>query len=152
MIQNVILLLCLASPVWAATDESLPYEKLDSGTQSGAVESKPQLHVIQDQSAWETFWAKHQTITPKTAPKPVDFKHKEILAVVDSDQPNSGYKLILDRIEKQQGELWVYVTREQPAPQCVNLGMVSQPFVFVLVDRFEGKTKLVFNTRTASGC
>lgn len=131
----------------AGLEVSLPFQVIEQGSLSGAQQDKPVLFVIQDQAAWEDFWSKHQTITPKTKPKPMDFNHNQILAIVDSDQPNSGYRLRLERIEQHDGELWVYVTREQPAPKCLNLGRVAQPFVIATTPQFAGEAKLIFNTK-----
>jgi hypothetical protein len=153
IILHLSFLACLFGgiPAYAGTDLSISYEILESGVNSGAVQDKPMLHEIRDEKTWEAFWAKHLTLTPKSKPKFVDFSRKQVIAVVDSDQPNSGYHLRLDHMEEHHGELLVYVTREQPAPECLNLGMVAQPYVIVTTNRFPGPAKLIFNTRT-HGC
>jgi hypothetical protein len=134
-------LVCLWAtwPALAGSEVTLPYEILASGTLNGAAQNKPLLHIIRDQQALDAF-SPHNN-------QSVDFSKKEVIAIVDSDQPNSGYRLILDRIEQHNGELWVYVIREQPDPSCLNLGKVAQPFVMITVDKFKGPTKLVFNTK-----
>lgn len=143
--------LCAVLTAQAGTDSSVPYQILESGVNSGAVQDKPVLHQIKDAKAWEKFWAEHLTITPKSKPQSVDFTKMQVIAVVDSDQPNSGYRLRLDRIEKDDGELLVYVTREQPAPECINLGMVAQPYVIITLAQFDEPVKLIFNTQMR-GC
>jgi len=150
---NLTFLACMFTliPGHAGTDVLVPYETLESGVNSGAVQDKPALHQIKDEKSWETFWAQHLTITPKSKPKSVDFSHKQVIAIVDSDQPNSGYRLHLDRIEEHNGQLLVYVTREQPAPECLNLGMVAQPYIIVTLKQLPGPAKLIFNTRMR-GC
>jgi hypothetical protein len=153
VLLNLTFLACMFAtlPVHAGMDVLVPYETLESGVNSGAVQDKPVLHQIKDEKSWEAFWAQHLTITPKSKPKSVDFSRKQVIAIVDSDQPNSGYHLRLDRIEEHNGELLVYVTREQPAPECLNLGMVAQPYVIVTINQFSGPAKLIFNTRMR-GC
>jgi hypothetical protein len=138
---KLCILVCLWAtwPTWADSEVTLPYEILDSGTLNGAPQNKPMLQVLRDQKALDTF-SPHST-------QSIDFSKKTVIAIVDSDQPNSGYRLILDRIEQHNGELWVYVIREQPDPSCLNLGKVAQPFVMITVNQFKGPAKLVFNTR-----
>jgi len=146
-------LVCLLAnvPVQAGPDILVPFDIIESGSLSGAQQDKPVLYKLDSQTTWEDFWSKHITITPKSKAKAIDFTRKQVIAVVDSDQPNSGYKLHLDRIEQKNAELLVYVTREQPNPECINMGMVAQPFVIVTVKRFAGPAKLIFNTKNY-GC
>lgn len=152
-ILQFALLFCLLAlrPVQAGSDIFIPFTIIEQGSFSGAQQDKPVLYKLDNQATWEEFWAKHITITPKPKAKSIDFAHQQVIAIVDSDQPNSGYSLHLDRIEPENGELWVYVTREQPNPECLNLGRVAQPYVIVTVKRFEGAAKLIFNTKNY-GC
>lgn len=125
----------------------IPFTIIDNGSQSGMHPEVQTLTVIQDDAAWKAFWAKHNTISPPpTAPK-VDFSKDMLIAIVDTDQPNSGYYLSLDKMEKHGEELWVYTTRAQPAPACMNLGMVAQPFVFATLPKMPVTAKLVFSTQ-----
>ncbi len=124
----------------------IPFEIIESGMQSGFHPDAPALTLIQDDVAWQAFWKTHKTITPIPAAPAVNFSNQMLIAVVDSDQPNSAYSLHLDRVEQHGSELWVYVTREQPATGCLNLGMVSQPFVLATLPKTAGIPKLVFST------
>jgi len=126
----------------------IPFTIIEEGIQSGFHPDSHTLTAVTDEAAWETFWSQHKTITPiPTAPK-IDFTQKMVIAVVDSDQPNSGYTLHMDKIEQEGDELWVHVTREQPASGCLNLGMVSQPYVLVTIPHQTAQPKLVFSTHT----
>lgn len=146
-----VCLLCFSSVSFANDDDNsniVAFEIIDNGSMSGAKQDKPVLHPINDQDSWQDFWNKHITVVPKPAAPGVDFDTKTVIAVVDSDQPNSGYYLRLERIERQGDELWVYATREQPGADCLNLGMVAQPFVIASIDKVPdaSKIKLIFNT------
>lgn len=125
----------------------IPFTIIDNGAQSGMHPDTQTITLIQDDAAWQAFWAKHSTISPPPPSPTVDFSKNMIVTVIDTDQPNSGYYLSLDKIEQHGKELWVYVTRAQPAPACMNLGMVAQPFVFVTLPKMDVSTKLVFTTQ-----
>lgn len=138
-------------PAQAAQDKLIPFEIIESGGFSGIQNDKPEIYSIKDPANWDAFWSQHNTITPGPKTQSIDFEHKQVIAVVDIDQPNSGYTLHINRIEKHNDELWVHVTREQPGTSCLNLGVVSQPFVVVMLDRVDGAVKLVLNTKSY-GC
>lgn len=155
MKQGIALALLLAlstaqagSPPPPPTDEMviIPFNIIDNGAQSGIHPETQTISLIQDAAAWAAFWAKHNTISPPPASPKIDFSKDMVVTVIDSDQPNSGYYLSLDKVEKHDEELWVYVTREQPAPACMNLGMVAQPFVFATLPKMPATAKLVFTT------
>ena len=124
----------------------IPFTIIDNGAQSGIHPETQTISLIQDDAAWKAFWAKHNTISPPPASPKIDFSKDMVITVIDSDQPNSGYYLSLDKVEKHDEELWVYVTREQPAPACMNLGMVGQPFVFATIPKMQATVKLIFTT------
>jgi hypothetical protein len=124
----------------------VPFNIIDNGAQSGIHPETQTINIIQDNTAWNAFWAKHNTISPPPTSPNIDFSKDMVITVIDSDQPNSGYYLSLDKVEKHDDELWVYVTREQPAPACMNLGMVGQPFVFATVPKMPLQAKLIFTT------
>ncbi|MFI4956730.1 MAG: hypothetical protein ACHQAX_05945 [Gammaproteobacteria bacterium] len=155
MKQWIVLVLLLAfsmahagSPPPPPKDELaiIPFTIILNGAQSGIHPETQTIALIQDDAAWKAFWAKHNTISPPPASPNIDFAKNMVITVIDSDQPNSGYYLSLDKIEKHDEELWVYVTREQPAAACMNLGMVAQPFVFATLPKMPATVKLVFTT------
>lgn len=121
---------------------------IDNGTISGAKQDTAMLHVFDETTSWDAFWKKHMTVVPAPAAPPVDFETQQVLAIIDSDQPNSGYYIRLERIETQNGELWVYATREQPGANCMSLGMVAQPYVIVTIGKTNLPAKLLLSTRT----
>lgn len=125
----------------------VPFEILDNGTISGAQQDKTTLEKFDDKESWQAFWSKHMTVVPQPPAPDVDFETKSLIAIVDSDQPNSGYYLELSRIEQSNNELWVYVIRKQPSTQCMNLGMVAQPFVFATIAKSPLNAKLMFSTQ-----
>jgi hypothetical protein len=128
--------------------EIIPFTVIESGNQSGIHPETHTLTAITDDTAWKAFWSQHKTITPIPSAPKVDFTQQMVIAVVDTDQPNSGYTLHMDKIEQHDQELWVHVTREQPASGCLNLGMVSQPYVLVTIPHQTTKPKLIFVTHT----
>lgn len=138
-----------ASPPPPPAEETtiIPFTIIDNGAQSGMHPQTQTLTVLQDEATWTAFWAKHNTISPPPVSPSIDFSKDMVVAVVDTDQPNSGYYISLDKIEKRGEELWVYVTRAQPAPACMNLGMVAQPFVFATLPKMTIPAKLLFSTQ-----
>lgn len=138
-----------ASPPPPPSDDVtvVPFTIIDNGVQSGIHPDTQQLVVIHNADDWQAFWAKHNTVSPPPPLPKVDFTKNMVITLIDTDQPNSGYALSLDKIEQHGHELWVYATRDQPAPTCMNLGMVAQPFVFVTLPKTTGKPKLIFSTQ-----
>lgn len=143
----------VSAPTPASTAETqdtnlVEFNIIDNGTISGAKQDTAMLHIFTDNESWQTFWKKHMTVVPAPPAPAVDFEDQQVLAIIDSDQPNSGYYISLERIEIQNGELWVYATREQPGPGCMSLGMVAQPYVIVTIDKSDLPAKLLLSTRT----
>ncbi len=137
------------TPAPNATDSNLiEFNIIDNGTVSGAKQDTAMLHTFTDQENWEIFWKKHMAVVPAPAAPAVDFQDQQVFAIVDSDQPNSGYYIRLERIEKQNNELWVYATREQPGTGCMSLGMIAQPYVIVTIDKTDLPAKLLLSTHT----
>jgi hypothetical protein len=125
----------------------IPFNILSNGKISGVSVEKPTLFVLDDEDNFKEFWARHATVNPAPEVPAVDFKTQTLFAIIDSDQPNGGYYLSFDKIERVGDELWLYVTREQPSTECVNMGMIAQPYVMVAVDKTTIKAKLIFQTK-----
>lgn len=124
----------------------IPFHIIDNGKISGIAVEKAALFTFNDEPTFHEFWARHHTVSPIPQPPAVDFNTETVFAVLDSDQPNGGYYLRFDKIEQINNELWVYVTREQPATECMNMGMIAQPYVMVTLPKTNIKSKLVFKT------
>lgn len=125
----------------------VPFVLLESGINGGTRQDEPQAFLIQTPADWGVFWKMHAA-APRSVQTTagINYQTQSVLAVVDSDQPNSGYSLRLDRIEQQKDELWVYATREQPGPDCLNLGSIAQPFLLATIHRTTLKPKLILST------
>jgi hypothetical protein len=148
LLAALALAACTPQPTASPEAETLiiPFTVLDEGVQSGIHPDTHTLTLIQDNKAWQSLWSQHKTITPIPSAPHIDFATQNLITVIDSDQPNSGYTLHMDKVEQHGDELWVYVTREQPASACLNMGMVSQPYVFATIPKGPVKTKLLFST------
>ncbi len=129
----------------------ITFNIIDNGTMSGAKQDKAMLHTFTNEQNWVTFWKKHMTVVPSPPAPAVDFEKQQVFAIIDSDQPNSGYYIRIERIENQNGELWVYATREQPGANCMSLGMIAQPYVIITIDKTDLPAKLLLSTHTY-GC
>lgn len=133
-------------PIQGEQQALLPFDIMNNGKISGIAVDSPTLFVFNDAPTFNSFWERHATMTPTPETPKLDFKTHTLVAIVDSDQPNGGYYLSFDKIERVGEELWIYVTRQQPGTECVNMGMIAQPYVMVSVEKTTLKPKLVFQT------
>lgn len=134
-------------PIQELQQALIPFDIINNGKISGVSVDKTTLFVFNDETTFKAFWARHATITPAPEIPTVDFKTHTLLAIVDSDQPNGGYYLSFDKIERVGEELWIYVTRQQPQTECVNMGMIAQPYVMVSIEKTSIRPKLIFQTK-----
>lgn len=134
-------------PPVAQEQTLVSFSIVEHGKVSGISVDKPTLFVIDNEADFKDFWAKHSQASPDAPMPNQDLSTHTLIAIVDADQPNGGYYLTLDKIEQMGDELWVHVTRQQPATSCVNMGMIAQPFAIVSVNKTSLKPKLVFQTQ-----
>jgi hypothetical protein len=95
-------------------------------------------HIFNNTDMWSAFWQMHNPVAP--VPE-VDFTNHTIVAVVIGDRPTTGYDVHIDWICKPPtgGEGWdIQYTIEIPGKNCPVNQIITQPFDFVVAQKFEG--------------
>ena len=101
--------------------------------------------VINSPGDWKKLWSKHvRKQTPKPPLPEVDFKKNEIIAIFAGNKPTGGYTVQIKKIEDTSWEgmpaRLVYFKLTEPLPDQMRIMTATQPFLFRVVSRLEGRT------------
>ena len=130
---------------------TLNFVMIKEGNTSGVKTDMTSIYKLDTPDSWQGFWHEHhQNIQPEEPPPSIDFNNEMVIAIVDTDQPSSGYKLTIDQLQAVDNTLYVFATRTQPGAGCVSLGMISQPFVILKVPKSELIPQLRLTTSTVA--
>ena len=134
-------------------DENAPinFVVITTGATSGIKADMTSIYKLDTQQSWDEFWAQHSNnIQPAEAAPVIDFNKDMVVAIVDTDQPSSGYELTVEQLQAVDDKLYIFATRKQPGAGCVNLGMISQPFVIIQVPQSDLIPELRLTTHTVA--
>jgi hypothetical protein len=139
------------APTQTTTPEeaTLDFVVITEGATSGVQTDMTSIYRLDTQEAWHKFWLEHsQNIQPSEAAPTINFEKDMVVAIVDADQPSSGYQLTIDQLQAVDDKLYVFATRTQPGAGCVSLGMISQPFVIIQLPKADLIPELRLSTKT----
>ncbi len=129
----------------------LNFVVITTGSTSAIKTDMTSIYKLDTQQTFEEFWAQHsQNIQPPEPAPAIDFDKDMVIAIVDADQPSSGYELTIDRLQAVDDKLYIFATRKQPGAGCVNLGMISQPFVVIQLPQSPLIPELRLETKTVA--
>lgn len=150
----VFLIGCSEEPSEPKKAVELPpvnFVMIQEGNTSGIKADMTSIYKLDTAESFQVFWAEHsKNIQPPIAAPAIDFTKNMIIAIVDTDQPSSGYGLTVDKLQVVDDKLYIFAIRKQPGAGCVNLGMISQPFVMVEVPQSDLIPELRLTTETVA--
>ncbi len=122
-----------------STPESDASETLEwSGNHSGIHEARRE--VIRSADEWSALWTRHAGERLPSRPVPqVDWTKQMVVAIALGDCPTAGYSVGINGSEQDGGKLVVHVRKSVPAPDSMQAQVVTSPFVFRTVSRFDGE-------------
>jgi hypothetical protein len=133
----------------APEPESYDFAVITEGNTSGIQESVTSIYKLDTSESLQHFWQTHYQNTDPKPPMPaIDFDKSMIIAIVDTDQPSSGYQLTIERLQAVDDRLYIFAERTQPGPGCVSLGMISQPYVIIQTPKLDLIPELRLSTNT----
>ncbi len=134
-----------------AAPTPLNFVMVSEGSTSGIKADMTSVYKLDTPDSWQKFWHEHHQNMEPQAPAPtIDFNKDMVIAIVDTDQPSSGYQLSIDQLQAVDQNLYVFATRTQPGAGCVSLGMISQPFVILQVPKSDLIPQLRLTTKTVA--
>lgn len=102
--------------------------------------------VVRDAAEWARVWKRHQARVLPTPPLPeVDFAHEMVLGVTLGPRPTGGYGVRIRAARVRDGKLVAEVVESAPATGAIVPMVVTEPYAFVRVPRFDGE--VVFERR-----
>jgi hypothetical protein len=149
----VFLTACSEEPVAPKSKEpaAIHFAVITTGNNSGIQSDMTSIYKLDSQQSFDEFWAQHsKDLQPPVTAPAIDFNKDMVIAVVDSDQPSSGYEMSIDKLQAVDTKLYIFATRKQPGAGCVNLGMISQPFIMIQVPKSDLIPELRMNTETVA--
>ncbi len=128
----------------ASAGAAVSTRTLARGGQSGL--RKPRQIVVRSAAEWEALWKEHAADRLPTLPMPpIDFTKETVLGVALGDRPTAGYEVQITRADREGDRLVVHTREVTPATDSVQAQVVTSPFDFVVVPRFDGE--VVFAAR-----
>lgn len=111
------------------------FKIIDRGTQSGRRFENLYFEAITDASRFTTLFNEIHSIRlpPAFLPK-VDFQSSIVLFVSMGEQASTGYQIEIDRIRLSKETLVVSINLKIPHPDEMQATMITNPYLFVLVD------------------
>ena len=108
------------------------------GGQSGL--RKPRQIVIRSAAEWDALWKEHAAERLPAEPAPtIDFTKETVVGVALGDRPTAGYGVQITRVQRESDRLSVRTLETTPASDTMQATVVTSPFDFVAVPRFEGE-------------
>lgn len=128
----------------AAETQTLYYELLASGSQSGITE--PVDIIIDSREELDSIWQKHYSYLSLTPESPdINFDKEIVVGVFRGEQPTTGYWVRLDSVYIQDNEQVVAVSaNEGPSEDRAVLQVLTQPFFLAVVAKTDKDIKFDF--------
>ncbi|MGA2655491.1 MAG: protease complex subunit PrcB family protein [Gammaproteobacteria bacterium] len=142
---------CNEEPTSSKTKEpaNVNFVVITTGINSGIQSEMTSIYKLDTQQSFDEFWAQHnKDLQPPTEKPAIDFNKEMVVAVVDANQPSSGYLIGIDQLQEVDGKLYIFATRKQPGAGCVNLGVISQPFTLIKLPKLDLVPELRLSTQT----
>jgi hypothetical protein len=100
------------------------------------------LSVIQDETAWKTFWTMIQSKQTPAPPAPaVDFSRDMIVVAAAGMKPSTGYAMQVISASEAKGEIVVTVEATSPGAGCLNAMMMTSPVDIARIPKRDGKVR-----------
>ena len=122
----------------ALPSDTVTFKTLDAGDHSG-IESRREA-TVHTAAEWTALWKQLGTSRQQPA---VDFARSTVLAIFLGSRPTAGYTVKIDTIERQGAELVVTYRELRPDPTNMVAQMLTAPYLFVTVERFDGRVRFV---------
>lgn len=102
--------------------------------------STPTQLVIRDEESWKQLWKRHNNVVIPTPPLPnVDFARDMIVVVAIGQRPTGGYGVRVQSARKSGDKLVVAALETKPADGALVPMVLSAPYDFCVVPRFDGE-------------
>jgi RNA polymerase sigma factor (sigma-70 family) len=112
------------------------------GAISGA--KKRERLVVRTKEQWQRVWAQaHATVSPRPKLPEVDFGRHMVLAVFMGEQPSGGYAVTITEATVAKEAVMVRVRERAPSPNTITPPVITSPWHFAVMPRFERAVKFV---------
>jgi hypothetical protein len=136
-----LVLLCAAACASTRSPSSAPSDA--PASVAYGYESALDAHagiVVRDAAEWERVWKRHHARVLPVPPSPaVDFVHEMVLGITLGPRPTGGYGVRIRAARVQGRRLVVDVAESAPPTGAIVPMVVTHPYAFVRVPRFDGE-------------
>lgn len=120
------------------------FRSLQYGYHTGL--KSPAAFVVRTQEGWDKVWKDHNcSMIPAPLQPEVDFQREMVLCVALGQRPTGGYGLRIRSVRKDKERWRVEAVESKPAPDAICPTVLTQPYEFAIVDRFDGE--VVFDVK-----
>lgn len=112
----------------------VPFVPFESGFDSGI--RRTEAHVIQDERAFEDYWARHRPEDRFAPPSTMDWRKEQILAIHLGNMPTTGFSVEILGIDRAwYGRMTVIYGVRSPEPETRVRRIITSPFASVRMSR-----------------
>jgi hypothetical protein len=127
-------LVCLL--VLACGASTVSYRIIDQGVAATGPYASPHFRIISEALAFNNaFKALHATQLPQPKLPAVDFATTAVLVVALGQQPSTGYRVEVERIERQGEMLNVNLQLTTPSPDAARATVMTSPYIVIEVSK-----------------
>lgn len=113
----------------------LIWEVLAQGNQAVGVDTTT-YQLVRDEAEFLNLWNRaHASLLSPPAPPRVDFLRESVVALFMGTQSTGGYGIEVRSVTEENGELYLDVVMQQPAPGDITTQALTSPWVMVRVLR-----------------
>jgi hypothetical protein len=153
LVFSVVLVLCI--PAWnLLVDPQTAFSQLAMDQEPSKLENplslatvargyrsgirEPLQIVVRNQDEWNAIWKRHSSIDKSPRPAPsIDFNREMVVGIFLGEKSTGGYEVEILRGEKQNSSLYFYYREKSPAPGAIVTQVLTQPFHFVKVAKYQ---------------
>lgn len=98
--------------------------------------------VVRDAAEWARVWKRHHAHVIPAPPLPeVDFAREMVLGITLGPRPTGGYGVRIRAARVRENALVAEIVESAPATGAIVPMVVTQPYAFVRVPRFDGPVR-----------
>lgn len=116
--------------------EEVPFQRVYSGPLGVSHEAKNA--VVRSEEEWRALWSAGGPgmVAP---PLSIDWSNRMLIAVALGSRPSGGFAVTIERIALVGSRLSVHARESRPAPDSLQITMVTAPFDCVSVPKSDGR-------------
>lgn len=142
-----VFIVCLnTQAIFGEKEDGFEFNTIAKGHYSGIADSRNLI--IKDIQTWQEAWEAHASIRlPRPELPNIDFTEKLVIAVFNGERSTGGYTLEIDKIERMDDKIRVYICKQKPGPGLMVTQAFTQPHHIIEIEKSDLPIEFVYIER-----